>query len=151
MNVRHQLQDRPVLWVAIPLVLLATSIVFLAVALIASASSTPLENIVPQEIAETGPFREHEVISVTAVKCNNSDKPIDVSVTAFWRDMESVTLRTIPYVTGVATRPVGCTTYHLTNPIPDLDPGVWRLEGTDTTSEGQVEPWYTENFEVVGD
>ena len=148
-TLRHQLRDRSVFWVAIPLLFLAASIAFLAIALIASATATPLENVVPQLIAEEGPFHAGDRLSVTAIKCNHSGQPVDVTVTAVWEHVDSATLQTVPFVSGVVTRAPGCTTHQLNPQIPELSPGMWRLTGWDETADGQREPWYTENFDVI--
>lgn len=112
---------------------------------------TPLDNVSPQKVhALTA--RAGGSIKATGTKCNRGNVAVAVSGAAYlMRIKPSRYPREI--FRGEGVRDSGCTTSTWSNRIPsDTEPGIYRIEGIETAHDGareQIEPWWTEEFEVT--
>lgn len=114
----------------------------------------PFEFESPQIVAESV-AQQGGSIHVTATKCNVTDEPVAYEYTLSWRNVITRELVFRKAANGLVREP-GCKTTTFENHLTEeLEPGLWRLEGVETalseTGEKAIEPYLTEEFEVVGD
>lgn len=114
----------------------------------------PLGAYPAQEITEVNGVFVHS----SGVKCNDSEKDVDVRGTFGW---QRVTPPGFAFTvgSGTGTRIPGCERFEFDNDIPDEvraadTPGaVWRITGTEipftSEEEGLVRVWTTENFTLT--
>lgn len=115
----------------------------------------PLRNENPQPLVGTAVVAPGGIIRNESVKCNDTDDAVAYDSRSY---LQGVSDRTVRYVTAVAdglVRPPGCTEAVFNHEIPDdLPPGVYRYEGIEiarsSDNRTQIEPWFTETFEVTG-
>lgn len=98
-------------------------------------------------------------VDVVAVKCNNSDQPVDVTGSLNWQRVDPVGF-VFAAGTGVGVREPGCATLEFENTIPsevkraNCTECVWIISGIDTpykpdTGErGVPRIWQTEEFQL---
>ena len=96
------------------------------------------------------------IVEIEGTKCVDVDRPIPVQGRSVWisRDHRAPRLIMQGPGTGATTiRQPGCTTVRFQNRLPaDMQPGLWRLEGTDTAKQGrqrQVKGYWSQDFTVV--
>ena len=115
----------------------------------------PLDYASPQRVINPV-VRPGEKLIVEAYKCNRADHPISVQAidgAPIIRNLDTQELIPRPGVRLDAyVREPGCPLLHFENPLPDLAPGRYRLEGVEVATEGekvQREAWSTQEFCVT--
>lgn len=93
---------------------------------------------------------------ITGTKCVNAKEPIPVMGRSIWISRDERAPNIIwqgPGVGQVSLRSPGCTTRIFANVLPEgITPGTWRLEGSDTATQGsrqQVKPYWSEDFRIL--
>lgn len=129
----------------------------------------PLGNYPTQEVLNTIPgvsgpaLRVGETLNITAIKCNNAKKDVEITGAKFWNLIEPRGTN-IPDGKGVGVRKAGCETFHYENPIPQsvldrtksiLSQGkpyaVWKLSGYETPTQkpnGVQRVWESVEFRI---
>lgn len=113
--------------------------------------------VVPQAIVGLRPsYHSGDVIRVTATKCYRTRNLIPITGFSYYVRL-SPTRLTVQNTSGAAVIDPRkykdrCFTSTFDHVLPDLAPGVWRLEGQETSrlgSEQVTAAWYTRTFTVV--
>ena len=103
-------------------------------------------------------------LRVTGVKCNDSDRAVQVRGAYAWVSVDPRG-STVYVGGGLSERDPGCTTFRFANPMPPeviarasrLGRSVWHLVGFDIPlrgngrGEGERVDWQTENFTIIGE
>ena len=163
--------------VSVSIVVLGVALICLAAAIIYAELRTeevwdPLGDYPIQEVTSTvpgvnGPATTIDgTVDVSAIKCNNTAREVNVETTLAWRSVEP---RGATWNRGgsIAVRGPGCESLTFSNVIPDPvvalieaqhDAGftepVWQIVGPETPiradgADGQRQTWRTQNFTVV--
>ena len=108
----------------------------------------PLRYPVPQQIQGSATIKAGDPLIVKAQKCNDSDGPVLVEGTSWWKRRDAAGL--VPYITGQRVADSGCQDFTFTNVTPTtLAPGTWRLEGRDCIKPNVCALWFSKDFQVV--
>lgn len=132
---------------------LAAVTIFVVVWLIAFVFDddfSPLSSETPQRVI--GVEDEGRTLVVEATKCNDTSKEVAVSGVIYIRNLQTNVVTF--YRNGAALREPGCKTQVWRNPLPNLEPGEYQLEGIDEARKGeqiQQDPWRTEPFTIEGE
>lgn len=107
---------------------------------------------IPQDVEKHTVYAGGSII-VTVTKCNLSGEDINVVGEAHWRRVSDGGEEVVTGMTGSKEFGPGCLTRTFENNLPpELGPGLWILEGTDSTFRGderQDVTWRTEAFRVI--
>ena len=110
----------------------------------------------PQHITSSRSIFTPGMLSVEAVKCLNGSKPTPVNGVSYWKRLSPTTVTLLNRSGFGVFNPAeadadNCLHLSFDNPVPVLEPGVWRIEGQDCAQQGSetdCSPWYTETFTV---